>query len=235
MRLLRLLPLWSFLLASHAAEVTNFYEFRSIHDRDGIGKFYMGREIALVMGHQAADWLERPEREEEEHTEKLVEELKVRPGDVVADIGCGTGYFSRRLSEKVGDHGQVLAVDIQPEMLELLTNRMAAAKIRNVKPVLGTVTDPKLPRASVDLVLLVDVYHEFEYPREMMDALCRALKTGGRVVFVEFRAEDPSVPIKPLHKMTEQQVKKEMSAQPLEWVETIGVLPRQHIIIFRKK
>lgn len=235
MRWFRILPLWCLLLASHAAEVTNVYEFRSIHDRDGIGKFYMGREIALVMGHQAADWLERPERDEEEHTEKLVEELKVRPGDVVADIGCGTGYFSRRLAEKVGDRGQVLAVDIQQEMLELLTNRMAAAKIRNVKPVLGTVTDPKLPRASVDLVLLVDVYHEFEHPREMMDAICRALKTGGRVVFVEFRAEDRSVPIKPLHKMAEEQVKKEMSAQPLQWAETIGVLPRQHIIIFRKK
>jgi SAM-dependent methyltransferase len=230
-----LIPLCWLLLTSRAAEVTNHYEFRQVHDRDGIGKFYLGREIARVMGHQAADWLERPERDEEEHTEKLVEQLRVRPGDVVADIGCGTGYFSRRLGKKIGDKGSVLAVDIQPEMLALLTNSMAEAKIANVKPVLGTVTDPKLPRASVDLVLMVDVYHEFDFPQEMMDAICRSLKPGGRVVFVEFRGEDAAVPIKPLHKMTEKQVKKEMGVHPLEWVETIGVLPRQHIIVFRRK
>jgi SAM-dependent methyltransferase len=235
MRSLPLIPLGWALLASCAAEVTNHYEFRQIHDRDGIGKFYMGREIARVMGHQAADWLERPERDEEEHTEKLVEQLGIRPGDVVADIGCGTGYFSRRLAKKVGDKGLVLAVDIQPEMLELLTNTMAQAKIANVKPVLGTVTDPRLPRASVDFVLMVDVYHEFDFPREMMDAICRSLKPDGRVVFVEFRGEDAAVPIKPLHKMTEAQVKKEMIVHPLQWVETISILPRQHMIIFRKK
>jgi SAM-dependent methyltransferase len=214
---------------------TNRYEFRQPHDPTGIGKFYLGREIAHVMGHESADWLERPERDSEEHTEILVEQLKLRPGDTAADIGAGTGYFSRRLAGKVGTSGKVLAVDIQPEMLTLLTNRMAAAGIANVVPILGSATDPRLPAASVDLILMVDVYHEFDFPAEIMDALCRSLRPGGRVAFVEYRAEDPTVPIKPLHKMSEQQVKKEMSMLPLDWVETNEVLPRQHIIIFRKR
>ena len=222
-------------IAADPVAATNHYEFRSEHSRDGIGKFYMGREIAHVMGHQAADWLERPERDEEEHTEKLVAELKIQPGDILADIGAGTGYFTRRLAKQTGPKGSVLAVDIQPEMLDLLTNQMAKAGILNVKPVLGTITDPKLPLNTVDLALVVDVYHEFDHPREMTQAITRSLKPGGRVVFVEFRGEDPAVPIKLLHKMTEAQVKKEMSILPLEWVETIGVLPRQHIIVFRKK
>ena len=222
------------LFAADPPAATNRYEFRAQHSRDGIGKFYMGREIAHAMGHQAADWLERPERDEEEHTEKLVDQLKVKPGDVLADIGAGTGYFSRRLAKKISPGGTVLAVDIQQEMLDLLTNNMAEAGLTNVKPVLGTITDPKLAANSIDLALMVDVYHEFDHPWEMMNAITRALKPGGRVVFVEFRGEDPAVPIKLLHKMTEAQVKKEMSALPLEWVETIGVLPRQHIIVFRR-
>jgi len=221
-------------LAADLPAGTNHYEFRREHSRDGIGKFYMGREIAHVMGHQAADWLERPERDEEEHTEKLVSHLRIKPGDTLADIGAGTGYFTRRLAKLTGPKGSVLAVDIQPEMLELLTNQMAKAGIHNVKPVLGTITDPKLPPDSVDLALMVDVYHEFDHPREMIQAITRSLKPGGRIAFVEFRGEDPAVPIKLLHKMTEAQVKKEMSVMPLEWVETIGVLPRQHIIVFRK-
>jgi SAM-dependent methyltransferase len=214
---------------------TNRYEFRARHNPDGIGKFYMGREIAFVMGHQAADWLERPEREEEEHSQQLLKELKIKPGDAVADIGAGTGYFSRRIARLVGPTGKVFANDIQPEMLELLTNKMAADGISNVVAVLGSVTNAGLPASSVDLALMVDVYHEFDYPFEMMQSICRSLKPGGRVVFVEFRGEDPQVPIKPVHKMTEAQVKKEMAAQPLEWVETISVLPRQHIIIFRRR
>jgi len=153
----------------------------------------------------------------------------------VADIGAGTGYFSRRLSKQVGDKGKILAVDIQQEMLDLLTNKMAELKITNVEPILGTITDPKLPPSAVDVVLMVDVYHEFSDPYEMMEGICKSLKPGGRVIFVEFRGEDPSVPIKPLHKMTEAQVRKEMGVHPLEWVETIKVLPRQHIIIFKRK
>jgi SAM-dependent methyltransferase len=214
---------------------TNRYEFHQPHDPAGVGKFYMGREIAQVMGHEAADWLERPERDREEHTELLVEELNLKPGEIVADIGAGTGYFSRRLARKVGATGKVLSVDIQPEMLALLTNTMAAHGLTNVVPILGSTHDPNLPAASVDLVLMVDMYHEFDFPAEIMEAICRSVRPGGRVVFVEYRGEDPAVPIKPLHKMTELQVKTEMSALPLDWVQTIEVLPRQHIIIFRKR
>src|SRR2546421_5919681 len=160
---------------------TGRYVFREDHSPDGIGKFYMGREIAHVMGHQAADWLERPQREEEEKTDLLVRSLNIRPGSVVADIGAGTGYFCRRLSKLVGDKGQILAVDIQPEMLQLLTNPMAEAQITNVKPILGTITNPALPAASVDLVLMVDVYHEFSHPFEMIENICQSLKSDGRV------------------------------------------------------
>ncbi len=211
------------------------YETRAEHDPNGIGKFYLGREIAQVMGHEGADWLERPEREQEERTDLLVPALKLKPGAAVADIGAGTGYYTRRLAKAVGTNGLVFAVEIQPEMLDLLTNKMAGENIFNVKPVLGTITDPKLPRAAVDLILMVDVYHEFDHPFEMVAAMCQSLKPGGRIVFVEFRAEDPAVAIKAVHKMSEAQVRREMSVHPLEWVETIAKLPQQHIIVFRKR
>ena len=220
---------------SKAETASARYETRAEHDPNGIGKFFMGREIAQVMGHQAADWLERPERDKEERPDLMLPALKLKPGDVVADIGCGSGYYTRRLAHAVGTNGVVYAVDIQQEMLDLLTNKLAAEKIFNVKPVLGTETDPKLPPGKLDLILLVDVYHEFDQPFEMTQAMTRALRPGGRLVFVEFRGEDPSVPIKLVHKMTEAQVRKEMSVHPLEWMETIATLPRQHIIVFRKK
>jgi SAM-dependent methyltransferase len=226
-----------FVPGSIHAQATNSssrYEVHEQHDRDGIGKFYMGREIAQVMGHQAADWLERPERENEERPSLALPALKLKPGDVVADIGAGSGYYTRRLAKLVGEKGVVYAVDIQQEMLDLLTNKMAAANIHNVKAVLGDTKDPKLPRESTDLALLVDVYHEFDYPHEMVQGICAALKPGGRIAFIEFRGEDPKVPIKLLHKMTEAQVRKEMRVHPLEWVETSEVLPWQHIIIFKK-
>jgi SAM-dependent methyltransferase len=210
------------------------YEVRATHSPDGIGKFLLGREIAQVMGHPGADWLERPEREEEEEPARVLPALKLRPGDAVADIGAGTGYFTWRLARDVGPTGRVFAVDIQPEMLARLKTVMAARGLSNVVSVLGTDRDPGLAAASVDLALLVDVYHEFEYPREMLAAICRALKPGGRVAFVEYRAEDPSVPIKPLHKMSEAQVRREAAEHPLVWVETISSLPRQHLILFRK-
>jgi SAM-dependent methyltransferase len=219
-------------IASNAAESS--YETRAEHDPDGIGKFYLGREIAHVMGHEGAAWLERPEREEEEHGEKLLEALKLTPGMVVADIGAGTGYYSRRMARRVLPGGKVLGVDIQPEMLELLGRNMREQGITNVFPVLGSITDPHLPSNAVDLVLMVDVYHEFEFPLEMMQAICRSLKPQGRVVFVEFRGEDPGVPIKPLHKMSEAQVSKEMASLSLEWERTVRVLPRQHIIEFKR-
>jgi ubiquinone/menaquinone biosynthesis C-methylase UbiE len=217
-----------------AAAAHGCYEIRQAHDRDGIGKFYFGREIAQVMGHQGADWLERAERKEEEQPDKMIDQLGLRSGNVVADIGAGTGYMSRRLAARVNPGGKVLAVDIQPEMLELLTNKMAALGVTNVEPVLGTVSDPGLPADSVDLVLMVDVYHEFDFPYEMMSAISRSLKKSGRVIFVEFRGEDPDVPIKPLHKMTEAQVRKEMAGLPIHWVGTSEILPRQHIITFAR-
>ena len=216
-------------------EAKPIYEFRQDHDLDGIGKFYCGREIAHVTGgEETAVWLERPSREKEEQPELVVKALGLKPGDVVADIGAGTGYYSRRMAQAVGTNGIVYAEEIQQEMLDILTNKMAELNIHNVKPVLGTITDPKLAANSIDLILMVDVYHEFDHPFEMTAAMTRALQPGGRIVFVEFRGEDPKVPIKPLHKMTEAQVRKEMAGFPLKWDETSEVLPIQHIIIFRK-
>ncbi|MDQ3441830.1 MAG: methyltransferase domain-containing protein [Planctomycetota bacterium] len=215
-----------------ATTQASVYEYRT-RTRDGIGKFYMGREIAHFMTHLGADWLERPGREAEEKTQTLVDEIELRPTDVVADIGAGTGYYSFRLAAKV-PQGKVLAVDIQQEMLDLLTAAAKAKAVTNVEPVLGTTSDPKLPKDGVDVVLMVDSYHEFDQPREMMDAIVRALKPGGRVVMVEFRAEDPGVRIKPLHKMTEAQAVQEMAAAGLRHVETKAVLPIQHLMIFEK-
>lgn len=211
------------------------YSTCPVHDSDGIGKCYLGREIAQVMGHLGAEWLERPEREAEEHTDKLVELLALKPGQAVADIGAGTGYFTRRITPCLLPGGRVFAVDIQPEMLVLLTNQLTRVGITNVVAVLGSESSPQLPEAAVDVALMVDVYHEFSFPREMMLGICRAMKPGGRVVFVEYRAEDPVVPIKPVHKMSEAQVRREMAGLPLDWVSTATNLPRQYVITFRKR
>jgi protein-L-isoaspartate O-methyltransferase len=211
------------------------YTTQRIHDPDGIGKFYMGREIAIVMGHQGAGWLERPEREKEEQPKKLLAALDLKPGQVVADIGAGSGFHSVRMAKKVGLKGKVLAVDIQKEMLDIIRQRMKQEDLTNIEPILGTEIDPKLPAGGVDLILMVDVYHEFASPFEMTEALVKALKPGGRLVFVEFRLEDPQVPIKRLHKMTQKQVLKEMEPYPLKHVKTIKSLPWQHVIIFEKK
>lgn len=229
-----LLPLL-FSAAALAAEPPPepLYETREGGDSNGIQKWYLGRQIARVMGHQAADWLERPEREQEEKTEQMVDALEFRDGEVVADIGVGSGYVARKIAPKIGS-GTVYGVDIQPEMLTVLAKRMAMFRITNVKGVLGEEKDPKLAPESVDTMIMVDVYHEFEYPYEMISAMLKALKPGGRIVFVEFRGEDPKVPIKTVHKMTEDQVKREMAVQPLTHEKTIGVLPWQHIIVFRK-
>ena len=153
--------------ATNSPARTARYETRTAHDPNGIGTFYMGREIAHVMGHEAADWLERPEREKEERSDLLLPALKLKHGDAVADIGCGSGYYTRRLAKAIGTNGVVFAVEIQQEMLDLLTNKLASEKIFNVKPVLGAITDPKLPRVAVDLILMVDVYHEFDHPFEL--------------------------------------------------------------------
>jgi precorrin-6B methylase 2 len=201
---------------------------------DGIGKRYMGREIAQVMGWQGAAWLEREEREREERTDLLLPELALKPGMVVADIGAGTGYIARRMAALVGPTGVVYAVDVQPEMIRMLQALAAKAGLAQVKPVLGAVDDVRLPAASVDLAIMVDVYHELEFPREVLASIVRSLKPGGRVVFVEYRAEDPRVPIKPLHKMSEAQVRREATALALNWERTASGLPWQHVVVFRK-
>jgi ubiquinone/menaquinone biosynthesis C-methylase UbiE len=201
---------------------------------DGIGKRYMGREIARVMGHEAADWLDRSGREQEEGTNRLVPFLGIGPSDVVADVGAGTGYFSFRMSA-VTPRGKVYAEDIQPEMLAIIKQRQASGEGRNIVTVLGDVADPKLPANAIDLILIVDAYHEFSFPREMGQAMVRALKPGGRIALVEYRGEDPSVPIKALHKMTEAQAKKEMSALGLVWQRTDESLPWQHLMFFQRK
>jgi ubiquinone/menaquinone biosynthesis C-methylase UbiE len=211
------------------------YDYRRVHEDHGTGKFYMDREIAQVMGHQGASWLERPEREMQEKPSKLLELLKFKPGQVVADIGAGSGYHTVRIAKLVRPKGKVYAVDIQPEMLAIIRHRTKQLKLTNVTPVRGTVTDPKLPAGAVDLILMVDVYHEFSHPYEMTEAMLKALKPGGRLVFVEFRLEDPDVPILKLHRMSEKQVRKEMTAHPqLRHVRTLGSLPWQHVIIFEK-
>ena len=209
------------------------YEYRK-PSRDGIGKFYMGREISHVMGHLGASWLERPTREREERTDKLVKYLPLEPGSVVADIGAGTGFFSFPIAERV-PQGKVLAVDIQQEMLDLIESKKAAGQGGNIVTVQGTERDPGLEPGSVDLILLVDAYHEFSYPREMGLAMAGALRPQGRLVLIEYRAEDPSVPIKPLHKMSVKQARKEMEALGLELERNKKILPQQHFMIFRKK
>jgi len=209
------------------------YETRADHDRDGIGKFYMGREIAHVMGYQGAEWLERPGRVEEERPDQVVEQMKLKPTDVVADVGAGTGYFSFRIS-RVVKQGKVFAVDIQPEMLAVIEKRKEQLKVDNVVALRGSEAEANLPENSVDVALLVDVYHEFSFPREMMLSLVKALKPGGRVVQIEYRGEDPNVPIKRLHKMTVSQCRKEMAAVGLVWKETKDFLHKQHFIVYEK-
>ena len=216
-----------------AAEIAPVYEQKA-PSADGIGKRYMGREIAQVMGWQGAAWLEREEREREERTDLLLPELALKPGMVVADIGAGTGYIARRMAALVGPTGVVYAVDVQPEMIRMLQSLAAKAGLLQIKPVLGAADDVRLPAASVDLAIMVDVYHELEFPREVLASIVRALKPGGRVVFVEYRAEDPRVPIKALHKMSEAQVRREASVLALNWERTASGLPWQHVIVFRK-
>jgi len=200
---------------------------------DGIGKFYMGREISHVMGHLAAAWLERPDREREERTDLLIDKLPLADDDVVADIGAGSGYFTFELAQRV-PQGKVLAVDIQQEMLDIISARQAAAAVANVETVLGTEDDPNLAADSVDLILIVDAYHEFSYPYEMGTAMAKSLRPGGQLVLIEYRAEDRSVPIKELHKMSQEQAKREMAAVGLEWVRTEDFLPQQHFMVFRR-
>jgi ubiquinone/menaquinone biosynthesis C-methylase UbiE len=187
------------------------------------------------MGHQGASWLERPGREQEERTDLLMDSLPIKEGDIIADIGVGSGYFAWQFAKRIGESGKVLGVDIQPEMLAILAEKMKARGVADrIEGILGTITDPNLPSNTVDLAIMIDVYHELSHPYEMTVKMVEGLKSGGFLVFVEYRTEDPAVRIKPLHKMTEDQVKKEMTVQNLEFVETIDSLPQQHIVIFKK-
>jgi precorrin-6B methylase 2 len=193
-----------------------------------------GRKIAGVMGVQGADWLSRPEREQEENPEGALDALAIRPGMIVADVGAGTGYMSLRLAKRVGPSGKIYANDIQPEMLRRLRENAAKAGLTNIETVQGEEADPKLPLARMDLVLLVDVYHEFSKPRQMIDKIREALKPDGRLVLLEYRKEDPNVPIREEHKMTVAEVKAELEPLGLVLSQVIETLPRQHILILTK-
>jgi ubiquinone/menaquinone biosynthesis C-methylase UbiE len=195
----------------------------------------MGREISAVMGWQGASWLERQEREREERTDLLLAALMLKPGIVVADIGAGTGYLSRRMAPLVMPGGKVWAVDVQPEMINLLQAGVKRSGLTQIEAKLSAVDDVKLPASSVDLAIMVDVYHELAYPYEVMASLLKALKPGGRLVFVEYKAEDSFVPIKPLHKMSEAQIKREAVVFALDWERTVSSLPWQHVVVFRKR
>jgi len=203
--------------------------------RDGIGKRFMGRDIAGVMGIEGAVWLERVEREKEERSDLLMQELALRPGMVVADVGAGSGYYSRRMARAVSPGGTVFAVDVQPQMVALLQGLARQPELATIQPVQATNQDLHLAPASIDLAIMVDVYHELAFPQEVMGSLVRALKPGGRVVFVEYRAEDDTVPIKALHKMSEAQIKHEAAFFQLAWERTANTLPWQHVVFFRKK
>ena len=202
-------------------------------DPNGINKWYMGRQIAHVMSHFGIEWLERKEREMEENTSQLLKNLAVQPGTAIADIGAGSGYHSTLLSKMVGT-GKVYAVDVEPEMIAYLKARIKLEGHKNIIPVLSTEQKVSLPANSIDVMLLVDVYHEFSFPYEMTLSMLEALKPGGKLVLVEFRAEDPNVPIKTIHKMGEQQAVKEFKASGFLFEKNLGNLPWQHCLIFRK-
>jgi ubiquinone/menaquinone biosynthesis C-methylase UbiE len=219
---------------SKGSSVVDSVYFYQPPTRDGTGKIYMEREIARVMGHQATGWLERPNRYREERADLLLQSLQLKPTDVVADIGAGSGYFTFRISPKV-PQGQVLAVDVQEEMIVMLKQKREERNTLNVTPILATPRNPNLPPGSIDIALIVDAYHEFSFPKEMMEHIVTALKPDGRVVLVEYRGEDPGIAIKPLHKMTEQQAVYEMNAAGLRLAENKKVLPQQHFMVFVKK
>lgn len=209
------------------------YSMMEIPSRDGTGKVFLGREISHVMGHQGAGWLERTSRELEERPMELIRNLDLKPGMNVADIGVGSGYFTRRIAPLIGPEGMVYAVDIQQEMLDILKEKLENYSIQNVIPVLGTIDDPKLPDNSIDLAIMVDVYHEFSHPYEMIQAMVKALKPGGRIVWIEYRKEDPLVPIKELHKMSREQVDKEARFSGLVLDTSYDGLPRQHVLFYK--
>jgi predicted methyltransferase len=195
---------------------------------------YMGREIAQTMHFSGAEWLTRESREREEDCRTLLRELRLKPGMVVCDLGCGNGFYTLKMAELVAPGGKVVAEEIQPEMLDMLAERAREAKVTNVEPIVGTTVDPKLPEGKVDLILVVDVYHELDHPVEMLAAIRKSLKPDGKMALVEFRAEDPAVPIKPLHKMSKKQIMKEIPANGFKLVGGFDGLPWQHLMFFQR-
>jgi ubiquinone/menaquinone biosynthesis C-methylase UbiE len=218
--------------AVHAEPLGQRYEHHAAHDADGIGKFYLGREIAQVMGPGGILWLERTERETQEQPQLVIDALEIKSGQTIADLGAGSGYYSFRIAPLVGPAGKVLAIDIEPAMLDAIALRARREHIGNVATVRSSAQDPNLAPGSVDLLFMVDVYHELEYPYEMLTRVRTALKPRGRVALVEYRAEDPDVLIKPLHKMAERQVRREMQAAGFKHVKTVRTLPLQHLMLF---
>lgn len=202
-------------------------------DPNGINRWYMGRQIAYVMSHWGIDWLERPERQFEENSDLLLKNLNLKPGMQIADIGAGSGYYSSLMAKRIGN-GKVYAVDIEPQMILFINERIKEEKLFNVTTVLGSETSVSLPSSSMDLMLLVDVYHEFSFPYEMGLSMYNALKPNGRLVLVEFRSEDESVPIKTIHKMSEAQSVKELKAVGFRLEKNISNLPWQHCMVFVK-
>ena len=194
-----------------------------------------GRQYAPVMGWQGVNWLERPERMEEEEPDLALSILQIPKGATVADIGAGSGYMTLKMAQRVGPTGRVFANDLQPQMLEILGRRLADRRITNVTLVQGTVDDPKLPPASIDMALMVDVYHELSRPQEMLRHIRDALKPGGRLVLLEYRKEDPSIPIRPEHKMSVAEAKLELEAEGFKLSRVDDELPRQHVLIFTKR
>ena len=215
------------------ADLENSHYTTGLPSRDGKGKLYTGREISHVMGHLGAGWLERPERERQERTDLLTAGLILSDDFVVPDIGADTGFFTFPIAQRVSQ-GKVFAVDIQPEMLARIARRKTLEKVVNVETVLGEQDDPKLPKNQIDLAFIVDAYHEFSFPREMGERLKESLRPSGQLVLVEYRAEDPRVPILRLHKISEVQVKQEMAAIGLDWVRTDSYLPQQHVLAFQR-
>lgn len=195
---------------------------------------YLGRPIAQTMHYLGAPWLVRESREREEEPAKMLASLNVEPGQTVCDLGCGNGFYTLKLAKLVGPKGSVLAVDIQPEMLEMLAERAKSRGVPNIEPIEGAIDDPRLPAGEVDLILLVDVYHEFSHPPEMLAAMRASLKPTGRIALIEFRAEDPTVPIKPLHKMSQAQCLKEYRANGFKLVGQFDELPWQHVLLFAR-
>ncbi|WP_026951263.1 class I SAM-dependent methyltransferase [Algoriphagus mannitolivorans] len=234
MKRILMLLIWGFSLAlpSLGQKKDSSYSYKS-PSYDGIGKVYMGREISFVMGFEGMSWLERRSREQEESVSLAIKNLPVTPSSIVADIGAGSGYYTFKIAPKV-PQGKVYAVDIQEAAVNYLKSKSKELGFSNVIPVMGSEKSPNLPENSIDLAIMVDVYHELEFPVEMLEAIRKSLKSGGKLLLIEYRGEDPEVAIKPLHKMTVKQAEKELSASGFKLVDNGKFMKIQHFLVFEK-